>query len=108
MKKKDTLKIGASVGLFSLLIIRALSEKYGNNARIMIGGISVIIGICIILFILCMKKYVLALLSLGVMLLGIIGFIGMLLDNIYIVGAGIVLVFIIMPIIIKIAPKYRK
>jgi len=83
MKKKDTLKIGASVGLFSLLIIRALSEKYGNNARIMIGGISVIIGICIILFILCMKKYVLALLSLGVMLLGIIGFIGMLLDNIY-------------------------
>ncbi len=96
MKKKNTLKIGASVGLFSVLISRVLSERYGNDARIMIGGISVIIGIGIILFMLCMKEYVIALLLLGIMLPGIIAVI------------GVILIFIIMPIIIKIAPKYRK
>jgi len=108
MNKKDIPKMGALIGLFSILIIRALSEKYGNNARIMIGGILVIIGIGMILFVLCMKKYSLALLLLGVMLPSIIAFIGVLLDNIYIAGVGIVLIFIIMPIIAKIAPKYKK
>ena len=108
MNKKNIPKMGAAVGLFSILIIRALSEKYGNNARIMIGGISVIIVIGIILFMLCMKEYVLALLLLGMMLPCIIAFIGVLLDNIYIAGAGIVLLFIIIPIIVKIAPKYKK
>ncbi len=108
MKKKNTLKIGASVGLFSVLISRVLSERYGNDARIMIGGISVIIGIGIILFMLCMKEYVIALLLLGIMLPGIIAVIGVWLENGYIVATGVILIFIIMPIIIKIAPKYRK
>jgi len=101
-------KIGAAVGLFNILIIRALSEKYGNDIRIMIGGISVIIGISIILFMLCMKEYVVALILLAMMLPGIIAVIGVWLDNIYIMGSGIVLLFIIGPILIKIIPKYRK
>lgn len=108
MNKKNMPKIGAAVGLFNILIIRALSEKYGNDIRIMIGGISVIIGISIILFMLCMKEYVVALILLAMMLPGIIAVIGVWLDNIYIMGSGIVLLFIIGPILIKIIPKYRK
>lgn len=108
MKKKNIPKIGASVGLFGVLMSRALSEKYGNNIRIMIVGISVIILISILLFTLSMKEYILVLLLLGMILPAIIIFIGLWLDNIYIAGAGIVLVFIIMPIIAKIAPKYKK
>jgi len=108
MKKKNTLKIGASVGLFSVLISSVLSERYGNDARIMIGGISVIIGISIILFMLCMKEYVVALILLAMMLPIVIGFIGLYLDKSYLMDIGIISIFIIMPIIIKIAPKYRK
>jgi ABC-type multidrug transport system permease subunit len=108
MKKKNIPKIGASVGLFGVLMSRALSEKYGNNIRIMILGIAVLICITSILFVFCMKDYVLALLLLAMITPLIIAFIGLCLDNIYIGGVGIALIFIIMPIIIKIVPKYRK
>ncbi|WP_346878576.1 hypothetical protein [Clostridium sp. UBA7791] len=108
MNKKNMPKIGATVGLFNILIIRALSEKYGNDIRIMIGGISVIIGISIILFMLCMKEYVVALILLAMMLPIVIGFIGLYLEKSYLMDIGIISLLIIIPILIKIIPKYRK
>lgn len=108
MKKKNTLKIGASVGLFSVLISRVLSERYGNDARIMISGIAVTIGIVIVSFLFFMKQYVTGVILAIMFLPVVIGFIGLYLDKSYLVNIGIILIFIIMPIIIKIAPKYRK
>jgi len=108
MKKKNIPKIGASVGLFGVLMSRALSEKYGNDIRIMISGIAVLICIISILFVFCMKYYALALMLLAMMTPLILGFIGLYLDKSYLMDIGIISIFIIIPIIVKIAPKYKK
>lgn len=108
MNKKNMAKIGATVGLFNILIIRALSEKYGNDIRIMIAGIAVIMGIIIVLFLLFMKQYFAGVI-LAIMFLPVaIGFIGLYLDKSYLMDISIISILIIMPIIINIAPKYRK
>jgi len=108
VEKKNITRIGASVGLFSVLLSRALSEKYGNDIRIMISGIAVTIGIVIVSFLFFMKQYVTGVILAIMFLPVVIGFIGLYLDKSYLVNIGIILIFIIMPIIIKIAPKYRK
>ncbi len=108
MEKKNITRIGASVGLLGVLLSRALSEKYGNDIRIMISGIAVTIGIVIVSFLFFMKQYVTGVILAMMFLPVVIGFIGLYLDKSYLVNIGIILIFIIMPIIIKIAPKYRK
>lgn len=54
-----------------------------------------------------MKKYIIVLLVSFMVLPGIVMFIGIFIDNLYVGGAGFVLLMIALPIMIKITPKLK-
>ena len=54
------------------------------------------------------KKYLAALGSLSMVLPLVLMTLGIYLDNIYLAALGLVLMFVLIPIMIKILPKYKK
>lgn len=82
--------------------------KYGENVRIiiMVGALS--ISILSLTGIVYKKKYFGALMSLSLVVPLAIITIGMYIDNLYFASFGFVLMLILIPVTIKILPKYKK
>lgn len=107
MKKKMT-SIGIIAVLLGIFISRILTARYGNNGRVIVASIALGISVCALLFIALKKMYTEAIVLLFLVLPAVVVFVGICKDNIFITAAGLLLVCIVIPIIIKIAPRYLK
>lgn len=105
MQKKMSI-LGVSAVFLGIYINRTLSSKYGNSATGTVAAIALVISICSLIVIILNKKYVEAVAVLGMVLPGIIIFLGIYKDNIIIISTGILLISIIIPIMLKVLPKY--
>lgn len=94
--------------LFGRILNRVLGDKFGGNGTfIMMASVLTIIFIGIMALIV-MKHYIGAVISFVMTLPVIIMGIGVYMSNIDIIGLGLLLLFfIIMPILIKIIPRFK-
>lgn len=107
---KEILSLIGVVGVFfGLQLYRQLADRYGDKSGVIIVGIC-FAGIFIItISLIFMKKYLGALCcALGFDLPLFIAFIGIYLDNIIIMCSAIASVFIMVPVVTKVANKYKK
>jgi len=107
MKKKMS-SIGILGVFFGIFMNRILTARYGNNGSIILASIALTIVVISMLILVAMKKYMVALLSLFMVLPGIIMLIGIIIDNLYLGGIGLILLFVGIPIMIKIIPKLKE
>lgn len=107
MQKKMTI-IGIILIFISMRISSALTAQYGNNARVIFASVALSVSLLALIFIIYKKKYLEAVAVLFMILPGFVIFIGIYTNNIYVTACGLLLIFIIIPIIIKVFPKYLK
>ena len=93
MKKKMS-SIGILGVFFGIFMNRILTARYGNNGSIILASIALTIVVISMLFIVAMKKYMVALLSLFMVLPGIIMLIGIIIDNLYLDKHIIIFIYI--------------
>ncbi|WP_346894017.1 hypothetical protein [Clostridium sp. UBA871] len=84
---------------------RILTARYGNSGSIILA--SVALTLVVISMIIIMKKFLEALILLPIVLPGIIMFIGIFIDNLYVGGVGLISLMIALPIMIKVTPKLK-
>lgn len=72
---------------------------------IIVAALELVISICSLIVIILDKKYVESVAVLGMVISGIIIFLGIYKDNI-IISAGILLISVRIPIMLKVLPKY--
>jgi len=100
--------IGIFGVLFGRILNRVLSNYFGNKGSNIAFAISGAIVLCVILILVIKKYYIAAVLSVIAFIPLIVAGIGLYLNNMNIVGFGILLIFIIYPITIKVIKKnYR-
>ena len=105
---KDKMKYIGIVGvLIGFIMSRILTSRYGNDGRVILASIAFIVLVISFIIIIVMKKYKLALLLLFIVFPCIVVFLGIIVDNVYIVGVGLILISIAIPIMIKIIPKLK-
>lgn len=94
--------------LLTIRFSRVMVGKYGENARIIIMVVALLISLLALVGIVYKKKYLAALGSLSMVLPLVVMTIGIYLDNIYLGALGLGLMFALISIMIKILPKYKK
>jgi hypothetical protein len=111
MKNKIKYWMG-SIGILGVLLgrilNRVLSNYFGDNASNLVVAVSVAIVLCMILLLIAMAHYIAAIELLVMVIPLIISGIGLYLNNMDLVGLGILSVFIIYPILIKVIPKLKR
>ncbi len=90
---------------FGIVMNRILTARYGNSGSIILA--SVALTLVVISMIIIMKKFLEALILLPIVLPGIIMFIGIFIDNLYVGGVGLISLMIALPIMIKVTPKLK-
>ncbi|WP_411681921.1 hypothetical protein [Clostridium thailandense] len=106
---KDKMKLlGALVFLLGMSLSKYMGNKYGVNGRLSIGVFGVVLGLMVVIVLIYRKKYLGALVVFFTFLFFIIGLIGIYLDNIYIVIAGLILALAFLKIMIKVLPRFNK
>ena len=102
-KKMNIISIlGVFLGIFTN---RVLIAKYGNSGSVMIASIALIAIVVPIIYLVIKKKYKQTLVLLFMVLPGIVMWIGIYMDNMYLMGGGFISLFITIPIMVKIEPK---
>lgn len=96
---------GVFLGMF---LSKIIASRYGHSGRILIAVFALCISLLATAFVVYNKRYVEALALVFIISPGFVIIMGMYLDNLYLAGLGLVLLFIIVPIIIKVAPKFIK
>ncbi|MEG0307607.1 MAG: hypothetical protein RR636_06670 [Clostridium sp.] len=105
---KDKMSYIGILGVFfGFCMNKILTSMYGNNGSSILASIALTIIVVCMIIIICMKKYVVALLLLFMVLPSIVTFIGLIMDNIYVMIIGFISLFIGIPIMIKIIPKLK-
>lgn len=111
MKNKVKYWLGV-IGIFGVLIGRVLNRVLttyvGSNASNIVVAASITIVFCVILLSVVMSHYFTAIMLFIMAIPLIISGIGLYLNNMDLVGLGILLIFIIYPILIKVIPKFRR
>lgn len=87
---------------------RILTNYFGLDGHNIVGTVAAGIVFCSIIWLFITRQYFWALVSMVVSIPLVIGLTGMYLDNTHIMDIGILLVFIMYPILIKIIPKLKK
>lgn len=110
---KNTKDIFSSIGIFAVFfgfwLSRDVVEKYGPSGRTVIMAICTGVVFVVIIILAVIKKFlwaVLFLLSYGVP--GITMLLGLYLNNFIIMVGGLILIFAMIPVVIKVANKYKK
>jgi len=105
---KDKMKYIGIVGVFiGFIMSRILTSRYGNDGRVILASIAFIIIVISVISLVIMKKYIIVLLALSIVFPCIVVFLGIIVDNVYIVGVGLILISIAIPIMIKIIPRVK-
>lgn len=106
---KDKLKpLGILVVLSGMSLSKYMGSKYGVNGRIAAGISGLVIAFIAIIILICMKEYSAALLSIFVLVPLIVILIGIYLNNVYVVLAGVILLIVFMKMIQKLLPRFSK
>ncbi|MFA6941907.1 MAG: hypothetical protein WCQ54_13165 [Clostridiaceae bacterium] len=105
---KKLLKANIIAVILAMILNRYLSNKYGYKSTIIIISIAVGIMISAYLCLIYMKQYYAVLAISSFVLPSSIIYIGILLNNIYLVITGLLLLMILLPIAIGILKKKRK
>lgn len=100
--------IGILGVLLGRILNRMLSTYFGNNSSNILMALTGSTIFCAILILIVMKHYLFAILSVVMAIPLIIGGIGLYLNNMDLVGIGILSIFIIYPILIKVIPKLKR
>lgn len=100
--KKIMPALGAIFTLMSIVFTRYIVSKYGENSRVIIIGVAVGISIIGFIGIIISRRYLAALWISLILIPSVIMAIGIYLDNTYISSTGLLLLFILIPIMIKI------
>ncbi|GEM_PF-498212 len=106
---KDKVKYVGIMGVFfGIVMNRILTARYGNSGSIILASVALtLVVISMIIIIIIMKKFLEALILLPIVLPGIIMFIGIFIDNLYVGGVGLISLMIALPIMIKVTPKLK-
>ena len=101
-----------SIGILGVLLghilNRVLLDHFGNKASNIIVAVTVAIVFCIILLLIITAHYFAAIVILIMEVPLIISGIGLYLNNMDLVGIGILLAFVIYPILIKVVKKFNR
>lgn len=89
------------------IINRMLSNYFGDNGSNIAMAVSGTIVVCAILILIVIGYYMVAIISVVMAIPMIVGGIGLYLNNMDAVGFGILLIFIIYPVLIKVIPKLK-
>jgi hypothetical protein len=106
--KKNISYLGVCGVLFGLIISRFIETEYGVNARVAIMICALMISIFAMMGIIYKKKYLAALYILAMVLPLLLMTIGMYLDNLFIAFGGFGLLIILILVIIKILPEFKR
>ncbi|WP_346938624.1 hypothetical protein [uncultured Clostridium sp.] len=105
---KKKINIICVLGVFSgIFMNRFLTTRYGNSGSIILASVALTLVVISMIIIIIMKKFLEALILLPIVLPGIIMFIGIFIDNLYVGGVGLISLMIAIPIMIKITPKLK-
>lgn len=105
---KDKVKYVGIMGVFfGIVINRILTARYGNSGSIILASVALTLVVISMIIIIIMKKFLEALILLPIVLPGIIMFIGIFIDNLYVGGVGLISLMIALPIMIKVTPKLK-
>lgn len=104
MKNKVS-NVGVLGVLFGIFMNRILVSKYGDTGSVMLASVALTIFLISFICLIIMKKYVAALVFLPVVLPTIAMFVGIIIDNIFIMFGGLLLLIVGLLIMIKITPK---
>lgn len=96
--------VGVIVGSVMSKILR---ERYGNSGSSILASVALALVLISMITLIIMKKVLELLILLPVVLPGIVMFIGIFIDNLYVGGVGFVLLMVALPIMIKITPKLK-
>ncbi|WP_346848228.1 hypothetical protein [uncultured Clostridium sp.] len=105
---KDKVKYVGIMGVFfGIVMNRILTARYGNSGSIILASVALTLVVISMIIIIIMKKLLEALILLPIVLPGIIMFIGIFIDNLYVGGVGLISLMIALPIMIKVTPKLK-
>ena len=105
---KDKVKYVGIMGVFfGIVMNRILTARYGNSGSIILASVALTLVVISMIIIIIMKKFLEALILLPIVLTGIIMFIGIFIDNLYVGGVGLISLMIALPIMIKVTPKLK-
>lgn len=105
---KDKVKYVGIMGVFfGIVMNRILTARYGNSGSIILASVALTLVVISMIIIIIMKKFLEALILLPIVLPGIIMFIGIFIDNLYLGGVGLISLIIALPIMIKVTPKLK-
>lgn len=109
MKDKKSINgFGIIAVLVGLILSKFLGSYFGGNAQLMAMSICALITVLVIIIMIFQKYYLASLLMFILALPVFIGIVGAYLDNLYIMIGSIVAIFVVLFIIIKFLPKYKK
>ena len=100
--RKNSKFIGGILVLLTILFTRIMVSKYGEKSRVIIITLALLISIIGLIGIIYTKKYMIALGAFMMILPLVVMTIGIYLNNLYISGIGFLLIFILIPIMIKV------
>lgn len=111
MKNKAKYWLGA-IGVFGVLLgrilNRVLTTYVGSNASSIVVATAITIVFCVILLSVVMSHYFIAIMLFIMAIPLSVSGIGLYLNNMDLVGLGILLIFIIFPILIKVILKLKR
>ena len=101
-----------SIGILGVLLgrilNRVLTDYFGNDSSNIVAAVCIAIGFCIILLLIAMKQYFTATMLFIMEIPAIIIGIGLYLNNMDLLGLGILSIFVIYPLLIKVIPKLKR
>ncbi|MBZ9688506.1 hypothetical protein G9F72_019440 [Clostridium estertheticum] len=106
--KKNIRFLGAFIVLLTISFSKFMVGKYGEIARVIIMVAALSISILGLVGIIYKKKYLAALGALSMVIPLVVMTIGIYFDNMYLDALGFGLLFVLIPIMIKIISKYNK
>jgi len=105
--KKNMPWVGAILAVISVLFSKYMVSKYGEDTRAIMITVVLVAAVAVVIGIICTKKYLVAFIVSMMMIPVVVGAIGIYIDNLYICAAGILLIFIIAPIMLKVINKRK-
>lgn len=105
---ENKMKYVGIIGVFfGIVMNRILTARYGNSGSSILASVALALVLISMITLIIMKKVLELLILLPVVLPGIVMFIGIFIDNLYVGGVGFVLLMVALPIMIKITPKLK-
>jgi hypothetical protein len=105
--KKNMPWVSAILAVISVFFSKYIVSKYGEDSRVIMITVVLVAAVVVVIGIIFTKKYLATFIVSMMMMPVVVGAIGIYIDNLYICAAGILLIFIIAPIMLKVINKRK-